>query len=403
MMKWVAGLVATIAMLPTLAAWELNMPKGITDSSQEIYGLHMLIFYVCVWIGVVVFSVMIYSIIKHRKSVHPEPATFTHSNVAEVTWTAVPVIILIVMAYPAAKTLVKLEDSSASDLTIQVTGYQWNWHYEYPEEGISFYSRLSQEANIARQVNSGIDPTSVPNYLRDVDNPMVVPVGKKIRLLLTAADVIHAWWVPELTGKRDAIPGFVNSLWFKANRTGTFRGQCAELCGRDHGFMPIVVKVLSEADYAAWVRDRADTGMTAAVTTAATDSAADAGAAALDPPVAVAAAASTSGGDAAPDMTALILKGESVYAQHCVACHQANGQGLPPAFPALTAGAITTGPIDGHINIILNGSPGTAMIAFGALLSDADIAAVVTYERNALGNSVGDMAAPADVAALRGE
>ena len=249
---------------PAWAAWELNMPRGVTDNSQVIYDLHMIIFYVCVAIGVVVFGLMIYSLIKHRKSVHPEPATFTHSAKAEIGWTTVPTLILIVMAYPATKALIQLEDSSSPDMTVQITGYQWNWHYEYPEEGISFFSRLSQDANVARQVGSGVDVTTIPNYLRDVDRRMVVPVDKKVRVLLTANDVIHAWWVPELGGKKDAIPGFVNSMWFEAKEIGTYRGQCAELCGRDHGFMPIVVDVVSQEDYDAWVKEQ--TGVAATET-----------------------------------------------------------------------------------------------------------------------------------------
>ncbi|MEM7083399.1 MAG: cytochrome c oxidase subunit II [Pseudomonadota bacterium] len=239
---------------PAQADWDLNFQRSVTDVGQDIYDLHMLIFYICCAIGVVVFGAMIYSIIRHRKSVHPEPATFSHSTVAEIGWTTVPIIILVAMAFPAAKVLVELEDNSNADLTVEVTGYQWNWHYKYPKDGVAFFSKLDDASSMARRAANNIDVNTVENYLLDVDRPMVVPVGKKVVLKLTANDVIHAWWVPQLGGKKDAIPGFINTMWFKANEIGTYRGQCSELCGRDHGFMPIVVEVVSEADYASWVQ-----------------------------------------------------------------------------------------------------------------------------------------------------
>lgn len=427
--KGFSGSLLFLMSVPALAAWELNMPQSVTDVGDDIFNLHMLIFWICVVIGVLVFGVMIYSIVKHRKSVHPEPATFTHSTTAEIAWTIVPIIILVGMAFPAAKVLVELEDNSEADLTVQVTGYQWNWHYEYPEESVAFFSKLAEESAIARRGAAGIDVTTVENYLLDVDRPMVVPVGKKVLLKLTANDVIHAWWVPKLGGKKDAIPGFVNTMWFKANEIGTYRGQCSELCGRDHGFMPIVVDVVSEEDYAAWVAQN-----TTAVADTSTDEAAASSIATLQAnatgavassmatatttlaaaaPAVVATAAEevvqTAADSEAPaakssemSMEQLMTLGEKIYSVHCVACHQADGSGLPPTFPALTGGAIATGPIAGHLNNVLNGQPGTAMIAFGAILSDEEIAAVVTYERNALGNEVGDMLSPADVAAARG-
>ncbi|MEO1247767.1 MAG: cytochrome c oxidase subunit II [Pseudomonadota bacterium] len=238
------------------ADWGLNMPEGVTELSKETYDLHMLIFWVCVWIGIVVFGVMIYSIFAHRKSKGVTPATFSHSTTAEVIWTAVPVVILLALAVPTAKTLVRLEDSRDPDLTIVATGYQWKWHYRYQDEDLGFYSSLSTASLEARRKQSGVDPFSVENYLLDVDNPIVVPVGKKVRLLLTSNDVLHAWWVPDLAIKKDAIPGIINETWFKAEQVGTYRGQCAELCGKDHGYMPIVVEVVDEDAYQAWVDTR---------------------------------------------------------------------------------------------------------------------------------------------------
>ncbi|MBT8130851.1 MAG: cytochrome c oxidase subunit II, partial [Gammaproteobacteria bacterium] len=226
------------------AEWELNMPRGVTELSAETFGLHMMVFWWCVAIGVVVFGAMIYSLFAHRKSTGAVPAKFSHSMTAEVIWTVIPIIILLVMAVPAAETLIKLEDSRDPDVTVVVTGYQWKWHYRYQDEGVAFYSSLSQTSNEARRRDSAIDPFSVDNYLRDVDNPMVVAKGAKVRVLLTSNDVLHAWWVPDLALKKDAIPGFVNEVWFRAEEAGTYRGQCAELCGKDHGYMPIVVEVL---------------------------------------------------------------------------------------------------------------------------------------------------------------
>jgi cytochrome c oxidase subunit 2 len=243
------------------SGWHLlNMTQGVTAISREIYHLHMLIFWVCVWIGVVVFGVMIWSIIKFRKSQGAVPdTTMVHNTKVEVVWTAIPVIILIVMAVPAAKTLVQLEDTRNTELTIKVTGFQWGWQYDYVGKGVSFISKLDAKSMAASELDSGISPYSVPHYLRNVDHPMVVPVGTKVRLLLTAVDVIHSWWVPDLGIKKDAIPGYINQSWFEvdADKPGTYRGQCAELCGRGHGYMPIVVKALSKGDFQAWLKREA--------------------------------------------------------------------------------------------------------------------------------------------------
>jgi cytochrome c oxidase subunit 2 len=254
-----AGMLAGAALLPTgaaLAAWEVNMPVGVTELSREIYGLHMLIFWICVLIAVAVFGMMIYSIVRFRHSQGAVAATFDHSTKAEIVWTVIPIAILVGMAIPAAATLVKIEDTRESQLTVKVTGYQWKWHYDYLGQNVNFFSTLSRQHDAARQTGSGVDPNTVPNYLLDVDRPLVVPVGAKVRVLLTSNDVIHAWWVPQFGMKKDAIPGFVNELWFRADEPGIYRGQCAELCGRDHGFMPVVVDVRPQAEYDSWLAEQ---------------------------------------------------------------------------------------------------------------------------------------------------
>ncbi len=260
---------------PVFAAGDLNMPVGVTELSTEIYALHMKIFWWCVAIAIVVFGVMIYSIATFRKSKGAvADVTLTHSQKVEVIWTIVPILILVVMAIPAAKTLIQIEDTRNTELSIKVTAYQWKWHYDYLDKGVSYFSQLAQTSNEARQLGSGIDPKTVDHYLLDVDHPLVVPEATKVRLLLTANDVIHAWWVPDFGMKKDAIPGFVNEMWFKveAGKAGFYRGQCAELCGRDHGFMPIVVEVKTKADFAAWLEEQKAAAKPAEPATAATPS-----------------------------------------------------------------------------------------------------------------------------------
>ena len=255
----VATLVAALAAPAAHADWALNMPVGVTNMSQEIYSLHMRMFWWCVAIAFFVFGWMITSLVKYRKSQGAVPDTqLLHSTKAEVIWTVIPVVILVVLAVPAARTLIKQEDATGTQLTVKITGYQWKWQYEYLDKGVSYFSTLSRDSDAARQLGSGIDPASVPNYLLSVDNPLVVPVGTKVRLLVTAQDVIHSWWVPEFAVKKDAIPGFVNEAWFKvdADKPGTYRGQCAELCGRDHGFMPIVVVAKTPAEFEAWLKSK---------------------------------------------------------------------------------------------------------------------------------------------------
>lgn len=363
---------AALAAQPAWAEYALNMTEGVTPLSRNIYDLHMLIFYVCCAIAVVVFGVMFWSIFHHRKSRGVKAAQFHHNTSVEIIWTAVPMLILVLMAIPATKSLVLIESTGDADLTVKVTGYQWRWHYEYVEEDFGFFSSLAPDSNEARQLKSGIDPAGIENYLLEVDNPVVVPVGQKIRFMTTAADVIHSWWVPDLGWKRDSIPGFINESWAVIEEEGTYRGQCAELCGRDHAFMPIVLKAVSEDEYYDWVGEMMMAAMDA-----------------------------EAGSDREWAMDELMVRGEEVYGTFCAACHQVNGQGIPGAFKPLVGSPVTTGPVDAHIGTVMNGVAGTAMAPFGAQLSDVDIAAVVTYERNAWGNDTGDIVQPSEITALR--
>jgi len=352
-----------------LAAYnELNMTESVTVLGKEIYDLHMLVLWLCTIVGIGVFGVIIYSLINHRKSKGAVAAHFHESTTVEVIWTLIPFVILVAIAVPATKTFLALEDTTNSDLTIKATGWQWKWEYEYLEDGVHFFSNLDKASNDARQKNSGINPADVEHYLLNVDNAMVVPVNKKVRVLTTSNDVIHAWWVPDLAVKRDAIPGFINESWFKAEKEGTYRGQCAELCGKDHGFMPIVVTVVSQEKYTAWVGEQKAKAQ--------------------------AAAAGANKTWSKPD---LMKRGEEVYNASCAACHQANGQGIPGVFPAIAGGKITIGPVAGHIDIVKNGKAGTAMQAFGTQLNAGDLAAVVTFQRNAFGNNTGDVVQPTQV------
>jgi cytochrome c oxidase subunit 2 len=248
-----------LASSPAFAAWQVNMPVGVTEVSQKVYGLHMLIFWICVIIAIIVFGAMIYAMLTFRKSRGVTPATFSHSTQAEIIWTLIPALILVSMAVPAARTLIEIEDTRDTEMTVKITGYQWKWHYEYVGEDVGFYSSLAATSNAARRLDSGIDPFAVENYLLDVDRPLVIPAGVKVRYLITSNDVLHAWWVPDFAVKKDAIPGFINEGWFQVNSAGTYRGQCAELCGKDHGFMPVVVEVLPRDDFNAWLAaERAD-------------------------------------------------------------------------------------------------------------------------------------------------
>jgi cytochrome c oxidase subunit 2 len=254
-LKYAAGGIATcLPVTAAFAGWDVNMPVGVTELSRDIHGLHMLIFWICVLIALAVFGMMIYSLVKFRHSQGAVAANFDHSTKAEIVWTIIPIAILVGMAVPAAETLIKIEDMRDSQLTVKVTGYQWKWHYDYLDQNVAFFSTIARDSDAARQLGADIDPYKVPNYLLEVDHPMVVPAGAKVRVLLTAADVIHAWWVPQFGMKKDAIPGFINELWFRADEPGIYRGQCTELCGRDHAFMPVVVEVKSQADYDSWLK-----------------------------------------------------------------------------------------------------------------------------------------------------
>ncbi|MES1942726.1 cytochrome c oxidase subunit II [Salinisphaera sp. PC39] len=405
-----AATAGLLAAAPARAAWELNMPQGVTAISREVYDLHMLIFWICVVIGVGVFGVMIYSIYAHRKSRGAKAAQFHESTTVEIVWTVLPFLVLIGMAIPAAGTLIRMEDTRNSDLTIKVTGYQWLWQYEYLDHDVSFFSRLDNLSNQVRQLDSGMQPSSVENYLLDVDNRVVVPVDKKVRILLTSNDVIHAWWVPELGGKKDAIPGYINEMWFRAEETGVYRGQCAELCGRGHGFMPIVVEVVSQEEFQAWVAEQggalpADARQVADASGAAdAGTATDAGTAETEAPAGEPADAKAEAESAAApaelSKDELMSQGEQVYKAQCAACHQADGSGMAAAgFPAMKGSAVATGDVAVHIDQVLNGK--NAMPPYRNTLSDTEIAAVVTYERNAFGNDTGDVIQPADIAAKR--
>ena len=391
-----------LAALAQEARSEYNMPPGVTAISREVYDLHMLIFGVCCVIGALVFGVMIWSIIKHRRSVHPTPANFHESTSVEIMWTIIPFVILVLMAIPAAGTLIKMEDTRNAELSVKVTGYQWKWEYEYLDQGVKFFSTLAADSNRARQLGSGIDPSTVPNYLLEVDEPLVLPTDTKIRFLITANDVIHAWWVPDFAIKKDAIPGFVNEIWTRIDTPGTYRGVCAELCGRDHGFMPIVVKAVPPVEYKDWLnKKKAEAGVQVAAAapptskvfaTAAVDDAGSTAAPAAEVAAAAAPATPAAAAPAGAKMSKddLMKQGEKVYQANCLACHQANGQGLPPNFPSLVGSKVIKGPIAEHIKQTLNGK---GLMTPFKHLSDADLAAVVTYERNSWGNS-GDIAQP---------
>lgn len=368
------------------AEWGFNLPVGVTPVSHDIYDLHMTIFWICVAIGVVVFGVMFYAIIHHRKSKGAKLARFHEHLWVELTWTIIPLLILIVMAIPATQVLIHMRDTSAPDLTIKITGYQWKWRYEYIDQGINFFSNI---ATPYEQIHNQAPKDQ--NYLKSVDHPLVVPIHKKIRFLVTANDVIHSWWVPDFGVKQDAVPGFINEAWTRINRPGTYYGQCAELCGVNHAYMPIVVIAMTEKDFNDWVAQQKGEKVVAAPT--------------ASTPILPASTAPITPAAAAPSAplthTDLMQRGEKIYQNTCAVCHQPNGQGMPPTFPALKGSKIATGPLDAHLHIVLNGKPGTTMQAFKDQLNDTDLAAVITYERNAWENNTGDTVQPEQVKAAR--
>ncbi len=340
---------------------QFNMTEGVTSVSKEVFGLHMLIFYICCIIGVLVFGAMFISMYLHRKSRGAKASHFHESITLELIWTVIPALILIGMAIPATTTLKKIYDTDDAEIDILVTGYQWKWKYEYLGQDVSFFSSLSTPAaQIHNEEEKG------EHYLLEVDAPLVIPADTKVRFLVTAGDVIHSWWVPELAVKRDAIPGYTNAAWTYVEQEGVYRGQCAELCGKDHGFMPIEVHVVSKEKYAAWIAEKQ-----------------------------AAAAAVAEAAKKILTLDELMAEGEVVYEKYCAACHQSDGKGLPPTFPAIAGSPIAQGEMSEHLNRVINGGQG--MPPFGEQLTPVESAAVITFQRNAFGNNMGQLVQPIDV------
>ena len=403
--KWIAIASALTGFIYSgfaQAEYRLNFQDPVTQTARDIYGLHMLIFWICVAIFIAVFSVMFYSIFKHRKSKNFEPSQFSHSTKVEIVWTVIPFLILVVMAIPATQVLIKMEDTTKSELTIKITGYQWKWGYEYLGTDVEFFSTLATPREQIDQFDKANAQPQDENYLLEVDNYLVVPSGRKVRALITANDVIHAWWIPAFGTKKDAIPGYINELWFNVDegKEGLYRGQCAELCGKDHAFMPIVVKVVTGAEFDNWIA--AGGHSNDAATVAASGSASDT---VIDAIVPAAVAAETTAAPAEFSSKTwtkdeLMGLGEEVSTR-CVACHGAEGKGLPGAFPAIAGSPVANGPVDAHIDLVMFGKTGTAMVAFGNQLNDEELAAIITYQRNSFGNDAGDLVLPADIKAKR--
>ncbi|QJR13617.1 cytochrome c oxidase subunit II [Usitatibacter palustris] len=380
-----AAAAAIAALLPatSFADYHVDILPPASSVAQQIYDLHFGILWVCVAIFIIVFGAMFWSVFAHRKSRGAQAAQFHENTTIEIIWTVIPFVILIGMAYPATRTVLDMKDASNPDMSIKVTAYQWKWQYDYLQDGVSFYANLSTPRDQIEEFGGQKGAKKNANYLLEVDNPVVVPVGKKIRLLITANDVIHGWYVPQLGINQYGIPGFVKDAWFKADKPGRYLGQCSQICGKEHGYMPIVVDVVSEADYAKWVKEMK---------------------AKMPPPpapVQTAAAAPAAAEDLTKKWTADELKaaGEKVYAANCVACHQATGKGMPPAFPALDGSKVVQGPKAAQVATVLKGRPNTAMASF-AHLSNTDLAAVITYTRTSWGNKSGEVQ-PAEVKAAR--
>jgi cytochrome c oxidase subunit 2 len=362
-----ALLILSLYPSKVLSDWDaLNMREGVTQVSRDVFELHMLIFYICVAIGAVVFSVMFYSLFRYTKKRNPNPSTFHESTKLEVAWTVVPFLVLIAMAVPASKTLTEIYDDEEGEINIQVVGYQWKWEYKYLEDDINFFSNLSTDQDeIYNLVPKG------ENYLLEVDEPLIIPVDTRVRFLITANDVIHSWWVPDFAIKQDAIPGFINTAWTRAEETGIYRGNCTELCGKNHGFMPVVVKVVEKDEYNDWVLAKKEEAIKLAELT-----------------------------EKEWSLAELTERGEGVYQKNCVACHQVNGQGLPPVFPALAGSEIVMFDKDRNVEILMEGVQGAAMQSFANQLSEVDMAAVITYTRQAWGNAEngdGEYVVPSDI------
>lgn len=372
-MKYLGKFTTTVGLLLIAGltmADDLNMPVGVTDISRQVYDLHMIIFYICVVIGCLVFGVMFWSIIHHRRAAGHEAAQFHESTRLELAWTIVPTLILIGMAFPATQVLIAMYDTGGEDMTVEVRGYQWKWQYKYLDDDyqqtFAFMSTLATPRDeIENKANKG------EFYLLEVDEPLRIPINRKVRFLVTAEDVIHAFWVPDFGIKRDAVPGMLNELWAIVPEPGVYRGQCTELCGKDHGFMPIVVEAMEEAEYEAWYAGRLEQQRL------------------IDEAVKE---------TLTPEQ--LMAEGKEVYDRTCASCHMANGQGVPPAFPSLVGSPAVTGDRDEHLRIVVDGVPGTAMQSFKSQLNAREIAAVVHYERHAWGNNAGDVTQPVDVVTL---
>lgn len=346
---------------------ELNMRVGVTEISRQVYELHMIILGICVVIGIIVFGALFWSVFNHRKSLGAEPANFHDDARIEIAWTVIPTLILILMAIPATQVLVAMYDTGGEDMLVEVRGYQWKWQYKYLDgdynDTYSFFSNLATPRD---QITN--QSVKTDNYLLEVDEPLRIPANRKVRFLVTAEDVIHAWWVPDFGIKRDAVPGMLNELWTVVPEPGVYRGQCTELCGKDHGFMPIVVEVLPEQEFDAWYASKVTSELVREESFAETLT-----------------------------HKQLMANGETVYGTYCASCHLVNGEGIPPAFPAIVGSAIASGPRDEHLSLVINGVAGTAMQAFGKQLDPVQLASVVHYQRHAFGNDAGDMSQPQDV------
>lgn len=378
---WASRLAMAVGLLlfagAAMADYAMEFQKPATSIAVDVLELHNLILIICLVIFIVVFGVMFYSIIMHRKSRGHKAAKFDDNMTFEVIWTIIPFIILLSMAIPSTGVLLRMDDDTNADMTVKITGIQWKWKYEYPDHGgISFISSLATPADqigSPRFSKAGFKAGTKKgeNYLLEVDNMLVLPVGKKIRFLLTAQDVIHSWWVPSLAVKKDAIPGFPNYMWTKIDEPGIYRGQCAELCGKDHGFMPIVVKAVPQKEFEKWVSLQKSNQASAKIAAKAADS-------------------------KKMSKAQLMAKGRQIYKTACAGCHGQKGEGIA-TFPKMTGSKVVTGPVKNHLSIVLNGKKNTAMRAFRSELGKAGVAAVVTYERNALGNNTGDVVQPTDI------
>ena len=365
--KGLAAIFLIIFSSQSFAAWnDLNMTQGVTAISKEVFGLHMLIFWICVAIGIVVFGVMFYSMFAFTKKKNPNPSTFHENTTLELAWTIVPFLILVLMAVPASNTLTKIYDDTEGDINIQVIGYQWKWEYRYLEDNIGFFSNLTTDLDeIYGRTPKG------EHYLEEVDEPVVIPVGKKIRFLITANDVIHSWWMPDFAIKQDAIPGFINTAWTIVDKPGTYRGKCTELCGRSHGFMPVVVKVVPQEEYDLWIASKKEEALRMAELTEKNWTAEE-----------------------------LVQRGEGIYQKNCVACHQPNGAGITGIFPALAGSDIVLNNKSRHLEILMEGVQGAAMASYAKQLSEVDMAAVITYTRRSWGNAEkgdGEIIVPKDI------